>query len=278
MSLRIDPAGKYRFIRGLNGDNTVVLAERKDNSEKCVLREVSLRSLDVYQKIYRNPHENVEAVRKISRVNGGYIAECEFCMGVTLRELMENDPPLLKIGIVQISEQLFDAARHFYKLGLVHRDITPNNIIIDFGCYDKKLDLKLVDFDISRRRYGDKAHDTTLYGTVGYAAPEQYGFGETDFRTDIYAVGRVIGDMLKVCDYSPEFQRMWEFVIQKCTMYSPEDRYKSYEIMKKDVVKIWRYNKALLAACSGEYKKALQLLFFGEDPSSDRMEADYLII
>ncbi len=278
MSLRIDPAGKYRFIRGLNGDYTVVLAERKDNSEKCVLREVSLRSLDVYQKIYRNPHENVEAVRKISRVNGGYIAECEFCKGVTLHELMENDPPLLKIGIVQISEQLFDAARHFYKLGLVHRDITPNNIIIDFGCYDKKLDLKLVDFDISRRRYGDKPHDTTLYGTVSYAAPEQYGFGETDYRTDIYAVGRVIADMFKVCDYPPEFQKMWEFVIQKCTMYSSEDRYKSYEIMKKDVVKIWRYNKALLAACSGEYKKALQFLFFGEDPNRDRMEADYLII
>ncbi len=278
MSLRIDPAGKYRFIRGLNGDYTVVLAERKDNSEKCVLREVSRRSLDVYQKIYRNPHENVEVVRKISRVNGGYIAECEFCKGVTLRELMENDPPLLKIGIVQISEQLFDAARHFYKLGLVHRDITPNNIIINFGCYDKKLDLKLIDFDISRRRYGDKPHDTTLYGTVGYAAPEQYGFGETDYRTDIYAVGRVIADMFKVCDYPPEFQKMWEFVIQKCTMYSPEDRYKSYEIMKKDVVKIWRYNKALLAACSGEYKKALQFLFFGEDPNRDRMEADYLII
>ncbi len=278
MSLRIDPAGKYKFIRGLNNDNTVVLVERKDNSEKCVLREVSRRSLDVYQKIYRNPHENVETVRKISRVNGGYIAECEFCKGVTLRELMENDPSLLRIGICQISEQLCDAAQHFYKLGLVHRDITPNNIIINFWCYDKKLDLKLIDFDISRRRYGDKSHDTTLYGTVGYAAPEQYGFGETDFRTDIYAVGRVIADMFKVCGSMPEFQKMWEFVILKSTMYSPDERYKSYEIMKKDVVKIWEYKKALLAVCMKEYKKALQLFFFGEDPNRDRNEKDFLVI
>ncbi len=278
MSIRIDPVGKYRFLCGLNADNTVVLAERKDNSEKCVLREVSRRSLKVYQKLYRNPHENVEAVRKICRVKGGYIAECEFCKGVTLRELTENDAPLFKIGIVQISKQLCDAARHFYRLGLVHRDITPNNIIIDFGCYDKKLDLKLVDFDISRRHYGDKAHDTALYGTVGYAAPEQYGFEETDFRTDIYSVGRVIGDMLKACDYPPEFQKIWEFVIQKCTMYSAKDRYKSYEIMKKDVMKIWQYHKALLAVCLGEYKKALQILFFGEKPHKDRMEDDFLII
>lgn len=278
MPIRIDPAGKYRFICGLNADNTVVLAERRDNSEKCVLREVSRGSLEIYQKIYRDPHENVEAVRRICRVKGGYIAECEFCKGVTLSELTENDAPLLKIGIVQITEQLCDAARHFYRLGLVHRDITPNNIIIDYGCFDKKLDLKLIDFDISRRHYGNKAHDTSLYGTVGYAAPEQYGIGETDFRTDIYAVGRVIGNMLKVCGCLPEFQKIWEFVVQKCTMYSPKDRYKSYEIMKKDVARIWRYNKALLAACSGEYKKALQIILFGEKPHSDRLEEDFLII
>ncbi len=208
----------------------------------------------------------------------GYVAECEFCKGVTLRELTENDAPLLKIGMVQIAKQLCDAARHFYRLGLVHRDITPNNIIIDYGCFDKKLDLKLVDFDISRKRYGNKAHDTALYGTVGYAAPEQYGFGETDFRTDIYAVGRVIKDMLKECGYPPEFQKMWEFVIQKCTMYSSKDRYKSYEIMKKDAVRIWNYNKALPAACSREYKKALKIALFGEKPRSDNIEEDFLII
>lgn len=278
MPIRIDPDGRYKFIQSLNEDNTVVLAERKDNSEKCVLREVSGDSLQIYQKMYQHPHENVEAVRKIFRVKGGYIAECGFCKGVTLYELMEKDPPLVKIGITQIARQLCDAAWHFYRLGLVHRDITPGNIIVDFSSLDNKLDLKLIDFDISRRRYGDKPHDTGLFGTVGYAAPEQYGFEETDFRTDIYAAGRVISDLLKTADYPPELQRMWEFVIQKCTMYSPNDRYRSYEIMKKDIVRIWRYKKALLAVYSREYKKALKLLFASRALGRQGIEDDYLII
>lgn len=277
MPIIIDPEGRYKLIRGLNKDNTVVLAERKDDSEKCVLRELSSDSLEIYRKIYLHPHENVEAVRKIFRVKSGYIAECGFCKGVTLYELLDNDPPLVKIGITQIARQLCDAARHFYRLGLVHRDITPGNIIVDFGSFNKKLDLKLIDFDISRRHYGDKPHDTGLFGTVGYAAPEQYGFEETDFRTDIYAAGRVIGDLLKTADYPPEFQRMWEFVIQKCTMYSPNDRYRSYEIMKKDIVKIWRYKKALLAACSGEYIMAMRILFSGGNPHNE-IEDDFLIL
>lgn len=278
MSIRINPESRYKFIRSLNGDNKVVLAERRDNSEKCVLREVSRDSLNVYRRLYRHPHENVEAVKNIFRVRGGYIAVCEFCEGVTLRELMENEVPLLKSGTTQIARQLCDAARHFYRLGLVHRDITPNNIIIKFGCSDKMLNLKLVDFDIARKHYGNKSHDTTLYGTMGYAAPEQYGFGETDFLTDIYAAGRVIGDMIEACDYPPEFREMWDFVIQKCTMYSPKDRYKSYDIMKKDIVRIWEYYKALLAACLGEYKKALRLIIFGEKPHSHRIEDDFLIV
>lgn len=278
MPIRIDPEGRYKFIQSLNEDNTVVLAERRDNSEKCVLREVSRSGLKIYQKIYLHPNENVEAVHNIFRVRSGYIAECEFCGGVTLYELMKNDPLLIQIGITQIAGQLCDAARHFYSLGLVHRDITPGNIIVDFGSLDKKLDLKLVDFDISRRHYGDKPHDTGLFGTVGYAAPEQYGFEETDFPADIYAVGRVIGDLLKAADYPPELQRMWEYVIQKCTMYSPKDRYRSYETMKRDIVKIWQYKKALLAAYSGEYLKALKMLFASGKLGGQGIEDDFLII
>lgn len=276
--LKIKPDGGYKFIRSLNSDNTVILAERKADSSKCVLRELGADSLDLYRKILKNPHENVEAVKEIRRRGNSYIAVCEFCEGATLRELMDTNDPIIRCGIAQISEQLCDAARHFYELELVHRDITPNNIIVDYRGCDKKLDLKLIDFDISRRHYGNKPHDTTLYGTVGYAAPEQYGLGETDFLTDIYAVGRVIGDMMKICGYPPEFLEMWEYVNQKCTMYSPKDRYKSYELMKKDIAKIWRYNKAMMAAALGEYKSALKIFFRRDKSGNHEIEDDFLTI
>lgn len=278
MSIKINSGGEYKFIRSLNSDDTVILAEWKEDLSKCVLREVGADSLDLYRKIYQNPHENVEMVKEIHRAGSSYVAVCEFCEGTALRELMENNDPIIRCGISQISEQLCDAARHFYELGLVHRDITPNNIIIDYRGSDRKLDLKLIDFDISRIHYGNKQHDTTLYGTPGYAAPEQYGLGETDFLTDIYAVGRVIGDMLKMCGYPPEFLGMWEYVIQKCTMYSPKDRYKSYELMKKDIAKIWRNNKAMMAAALGEYKSALKILLRKHKSGNHEIEDDFLIV
>lgn len=276
MSILIGEKCRYKLIRGLNCDSTVVLAEDTANRKNVVLREVG-GSLKIYKRILAYPHENVEQVQKIIRVKNGYIAVCGFCEGVTLRELMAEDAPLVKIGIEQISEQLCDAACHLYKLGLVHRDITPNNIIVDFGSFDRKLDLKLIDFDISRVRYGGKGRDTSLFGTVGYAAPEQYGFEETDYRTDIYAVGRVIGDMLKVCGFPGEFRETWEQVIEKCTMYSPEDRYKSYKIMKKDIAEIWQIYRAMLMAQLGHLGRALKTVVFGEK-KKDGIKDDFLVM
>lgn len=276
MSINPGHGGNFELIRALNSDGTVLLARDTSLSENVVLREVG-GSLEIYKRILRFPHENVETVRKLVRVKNGYIAVCGFCAGCTLRELMENDAAFVKIGIVQIAEQLCDAAEHLQKLGLVHRDITPNNIIVDTRSLKRKADVTLIDFDISRIRYGGKPHDTTLFGTAGYAAPEQYGFSETDFRTDIYAVGRVIGDMLKVCEYPEELCQMWEQVIGKCTMYSPDDRYGSYEIMKKDVARIWQYRRALLAAALGRYGRALKIILFGEKKRGD-IEDDFLVL
>lgn len=277
MSINIHQSNNFKFIRSLNGDNTVVLAENLKTSEYAVLREVNEKSLDIFKKISTRPHENVENVQKIIRAKNGYIAVCGYCKGSTLRNIMDTDPTLLKVSIVQISRQICDAAYHLYKLGLVHRDITPGNIIVDFGSCEEKVHTTLIDFDISRTHYGNKDHDTSLFGTVGYAAPEQYGFEETDFRTDIYAAGRVILDMLTCCDYPEELQDQWKKVIEKCTEYSPDNRYKSYEIMKRDIEQIWRYNRALLMAALGHPVRAIKTILFGEKKTGD-IEDDFLVL
>lgn len=279
MSVNIEKSNNFKFLGSLNGDNTVILAEDLENSEKVILREVNENSLDIFKKISAHPHQNVERVTKLVRVKHGYIAVCGFCGGFTLRNIMDTDPALLKAGIVRISQQLCDAACHLHKLGLVHRDIKPENIIVDFGSLDEKVHTTLIDFDISRARSrnGGKAHDTGLFGTPGYAAPEQYGFGETDFRADIYAAGRVTGDMLACCGYPEELRDMWKKVIEKCTEYSPDNRYKSYEIMKREIEKIWDFNRALLMMELGHPVRALKTVLFGEKKTGD-IEDDFMVI
>ena len=66
---------------------------------------------------------------------------------------------------------------------IIHRDIKPENIIY----HDNKV--TLLDFGIARFLDSKKSKDTLILGSVGYAAPEQFGFHQSDARTDLYAVG-----------------------------------------------------------------------------------------
>lgn len=87
-------------------------------------------------------------------------------------------------------------------------------------------DVVLIDMNAAKQA-SDKTEDTTLLGTKGYAAPEQYGFGSSNVQTDIYAIGIVMNTMISG-RYSQEIQNgKLSTIIKKCTQLSPENRYKS---------------------------------------------------
>lgn len=102
---------------------------------------------------------------------------------------------------------------------LIHRDIKPANIMVT-----REKRGVLIDFDASKVYKEGKKEDTTLCGTAGTAAPEQYGFGQSDARTDIFAVGRLIGLMFPD---DPD----WKKVSEKASSFSPGDRYGSVSEM-----------------------------------------------
>ena len=106
---------------------------------------------------------------------------------------------------------------------IIHRDIKPSNIILkeDGG-------ICLIDFDAARQYKGDGGGDTHHIGTHGYAAPEQYGFGETDARADIYAVGILLKELLGE-SISPHLNE----IIAACTRMDPAYRYQSAAALKK---------------------------------------------
>ena len=134
---------------------------------------------------------------------------------------------------------------------LVHRDLTPSNVI----CPDVRpcsaaspLSVArsccpvLIDFGIARVwREGEEA-DTTHFGTRSYAPPEQYGFGQTDVRSDVYALGMLTFFCLtgreatpvdRECDFAcAEVSPAWRGVITKATSLDPDDRYQSVAEMR----------------------------------------------
>jgi serine/threonine protein kinase len=116
----------------------------------------------------------------------------EYIAGEPLdKYILENT--LTQREITDICVQLCDILiyLHWQENPIIHRDIKPQNIIVK---PDGKI--SLIDFDIARVYHRDTKRDTQFFGTREYAPPEQYGFSQTDARTDIYAIGIVLGWLL----------------------------------------------------------------------------------
>ena len=125
---------------------------------------------------------------------------------------------------------------HQQKPSMIHRDIKPQNIVIT-----KEKNLFLIDMGTVREYKEDIRQDTVFVGTKPTAAPEQYGYRQTDGRADIYALG-VLYLFLLTGSLDVQCPKNWELldehvcaVIWKCTKMDPDDRYQSCEELKKAV-------------------------------------------
>ncbi|MBV8729870.1 MAG: serine/threonine protein kinase [Acidobacteriia bacterium] len=118
----------------------------------------------------------------------------EWVEGRLLREVMSKEGPLPPQRAVRIAVEICEALEHIHSHGVVHRDLKPENIIVD-----SRDRIKLIDFGIASRRgarrltFGKFAR---LTGTADYIAPEQIKGKRGDARTDIYAMGVLLFEML----------------------------------------------------------------------------------
>ena len=100
---------------------------------------------------------------------------------------------------------------------ILHRDIKPSNILLGGDGH-----IRLIDFDAAREEKKYAENDTCMIGTRGYAAPEQYGYSQTDERTDIYAFGVTAQELLgKAAE-----KLRWKRILKKCTQFAPKKRYR----------------------------------------------------
>lgn len=113
----------------------------------------------------------------------------EYIQGDTLAFILDG-PSLSADQVKDIAVQVCRALDVLHGLDIVHRDIKPENILL------RGSEAVVIDFDASRISKPDNTSDTRIMGTTGYAAPEQYGFSQTDARADIYAMGVLMNEML----------------------------------------------------------------------------------
>lgn len=115
----------------------------------------------------------------------------EFIPGKTLDAFVNEAGPSLELSL-SVVPAVCAAVAELHKAfdpPVVHRDLKPANIIVSEG--SSGLSATLIDFGIARRYREGAAADTVRFGTRSYAPPEQYGFGQTSVRSDIYALGMI---------------------------------------------------------------------------------------
>ena len=181
-------------------------------------------------------------------VSGGETVVCE--------EYIEGKPPVCSELSAKEAEnimvQLCSALEAIHRLGIVHRDVKPSNILL---CADGSI--KLIDFEAARIFKDDSDNDTCYLGTRGYAPPEQYGFAQTDFRADIYAAGQTMKVLLGKFAEKP----LYKGIIGRCTELDPGKRYRDAAELKKAILNI-RRKAVLLPIFSASAVFALGICIF----------------
>lgn len=155
----------------------------------------------------------------------------EYVPGVTLDELCRKASPseeeVRAIGIL-LCDAL--ACLHSQTPPVIHRDIKPQNLVLRKGG-----GLVLIDFEISRSYQAGRGADTVVMGTRHFAAPEQYGFSQTDCRADIFSLGMVLCFLL-TGGTDPSGAALPEGPLKKivlrCVEFAPRDRFQSVSEVK----------------------------------------------
>jgi predicted Ser/Thr protein kinase len=221
---------EYDEVKNLspNRDKGVWLIQNVKNGELAVKKKVPTENLGAYRRLVGKNFLHIPYVYTVD--DDGFIYE-EYVYGRTLDEVL-HDGALSVKQTKKYAIELCDACICLHELNIIHRDIKPKNIIISDSD-----NLFLIDYDAARIYDEANSGDTKNIGTMGYAAPEQFGFSQSDARTDVYAIGGVMNEMLTqklVVQKSTDNAEM-ERIISKATNVSPKKRYSSAKALKADI-------------------------------------------
>ena len=205
------------------------LVQNKFTRQLMVRRISPAADYHVLQTLCRIKHRNLMEIYDVKTQDGVCISLCEYINGMTLDMRVEYYQPFDIRSAKDILCQICDGLSQLHINGIVHRDIKPGNVMItDDGT------VKIIDYSISRLIKPEQRKDTTVLGTAGYASPEQFGFTQTNGKTDIYACGVLLNYLLTGKLPNEQLhQGPLTTVIQQCIEIDENKRFASADELKK---------------------------------------------
>jgi eukaryotic-like serine/threonine-protein kinase len=150
-------------------------------------RRMFLQEAELLSKL---SHPNLPVVADFFEHQGRPVLVMEYVPGKTLEDLVRDaNAPLLEQDVVRYGIQTSQVLHYLHTRTppIIYRDLKPSNIMVT-----PERVLKLIDFGVARTYKERKTKDTIAMGSAGYAPPEQYGKGQTDARSDVYALGATL--------------------------------------------------------------------------------------
>ncbi len=245
-------ADVYKAIDIVEGTEVAVKILKKEFAEN---EEFLRRFRNESKAIAILSHPNIVRIIDVGFTNRIQFIVMEYIDGITLKEYMERENILRCSDACFFAEQILKALHHAHEIGIVHRDIKPQNVmILSDGS------IKVMDFGIAKFAREEGLTTTAqAIGSVHYISPEQARSDTTDEKSDIYSVGIVLYEMLtgqKPFDNSnpvsvalmhmqtkarspreinPEIPRGLEEIILKAIEKDPADRYHKALSMIDDI-------------------------------------------
>ena len=199
-------AERYAIERviGSGGMGMVYLATDRELGEHVAIKTLrpELLTLDVTAiERFRNEirlarriaHRNIVRTHDFGKAGDMYFVTMEFVEGTTLRAVLDQRGHLGAAAVVAIAKQLAEALRCAHDEGIIHRDIKPQNMLLDAAGT-----LKVMDFGVARlaQRTSALTQAGMVVGTPTYMAPEQLLDEDSDVRSDLYSAGVVLYECL----------------------------------------------------------------------------------
>ncbi len=243
--------GKYKILNkvGQGGMSVVYLAMNEKANKQWAVKEVRKDGVLDFESVKQGLVAETDILKKLNHPNlpsiidvidtaDSFIIIMDYIQGNSLNKALEEFGAQPQNLVIEWAKQLCDVLGYLHSRtpAIIYRDMKPANIMLK-----PDGNITLIDFGTAREYKEKNLADTTCLGTVGYAAPEQFGgMGQTDARTDIYCLGATLYHLVTgmnpceppyeikpIREINPTLSSGLERIILKCTQRNPEDRYQS---------------------------------------------------
>ena len=243
--------GKYKILNkvGQGGMSVVYLAMNEKANKQWAVKEVrkdGIKDFEVVKQglvaetdiLKKLNHPHLPSIIDVIDTDDSFIIIMDYIQGNSLNKALDEYGAQPQEYVIDWAKQLCDVLGYLHSRtpAIIYRDMKPANVMLK-----PDGNVTLIDFGTAREFKEKNLADTTCLGTVGYAAPEQFGgMGQTDARTDIYCLGATLYHLVTgmnpceppyeikpIREINPALSSGLERILLKCTQRDPNDRYQS---------------------------------------------------